>query len=328
MDLHANAALSLNKRRLLARRVVEQRWTLTQAAAAAEVSVRCARKWVGRYRAEGELGLLDRSSAPARVANRTPEDRVQAIAALRRLRFTGPEIAELLSMALSTVSGILTRIGMGKLGRLGLEPARRYERDRPGELVHVDVKKLGRIEGGAGKRARDGLRKHYNPRLTDRDGKRRKTVGWEFVHIAIDDCTRLAYAEVLADETRHHGDRLPAPRGRLLQAPRHQGRAAAHRQRLAPTARPCTRSPAARSGSATYAPAPTGPRPTAKLSASSARCWAAGPTARSTAPAQNAPPHLTAGSGTTTITADTQLSATSPRSLDSPSEPTSLGTYT
>ena len=109
-------------------------WTLAEAAAAAEVSVRCARKWVRRYRAEGELGLLDRSSAPRSVANRTSEQRVEAIAALRRLRFTGPEIAELLSMALSTVSGILTRIGMGKLGRLGLEPARRYERARPGEL--------------------------------------------------------------------------------------------------------------------------------------------------------------------------------------------------
>ena len=200
MDLHANAALSLNKRRLLARRVVEQRWTLTKAAAAAEVSVRCARKWVRRYRAEGELGLLDRSSAPARVANRTPGDRVQAIACLRRLRFTGPEIAETLGMALSTVSGILTRIGLGRLGRLGLEPARRYERARPGELVHVDVKKLGRIQGGAGKRVRDGLRQHYTPRFTDRHGKRRKAVGWEFVHIAIDDCSRLAYAEVLPDE--------------------------------------------------------------------------------------------------------------------------------
>src|SRR3989440_10936921 len=152
MDLHANAALSLKKRELLARRVVDERWTLTKAAAAAEVSVRCARKWTARYRSEGGLGLLDRSSAPALVANRTPEDRVQAIAALRRLRFTGPEIAELLSMALSTVSGILTRIGMGKLGRLGLEPARRYERARPGELIHVDVKKLGRIHRGAGHR--------------------------------------------------------------------------------------------------------------------------------------------------------------------------------
>jgi transposase InsO family protein len=199
MDLHANAALSLNKRRLLARRVVEQRWPLTKAAGSAEVSVRCARKWVRRYRAEGELGLLDRSSAPARVANRTPDERVQAIACLRRLRFTGPEIAELLGMALSTVSGILTRIGMGKLGRLGLEPARRYERERPGELVHLDVKKLGRIERGAGKRI-TGASNHYNRRCTDRAGKRRKTVGWEFVHIAIDDCTRLAYAEVLSDE--------------------------------------------------------------------------------------------------------------------------------
>ena len=90
MDLHANAALSLNKRRLLCRRVVEERWTLAKAAAAAEVSVRCARKWVARYRCDGEFGLLDRSSAPAVVANRTAEDRVQAIAALRRLRLRGP----------------------------------------------------------------------------------------------------------------------------------------------------------------------------------------------------------------------------------------------
>jgi transposase InsO family protein len=174
MELHANAALSLNKRRLLAKRVVEERWTVTKAAAAAEVSVRCARKWIGRYRSEGELGLRDRSSAPALVANRTPDDRIQAIAALRRLRFTGPEIAELLSMALSTVSGILTRIGMGKLGRLGLEPAR--------------------------KRVRGGNKSHYNRTFTDAAGRRRNTVGWEFVHIAIDDCSRLAYAEVLGDE--------------------------------------------------------------------------------------------------------------------------------
>jgi transposase InsO family protein len=200
MELHANAALSLNGRRLLARRVVEQQWTLSEAAAAAEVSVRCARKWAGRYRAEGERGLRDRSSAPIRVANRTSSERVEAIASLRRLRFTGPEIAELLGMALSTVSAILTRTGLGKLGRLGLEPARRYERERPGELVHIDVKKLGRIEGGAGKRVRDGLRQHYRRSFTDRDGHRRQTTGWEFVHIAIDDCSRLAYAEVLADE--------------------------------------------------------------------------------------------------------------------------------
>jgi transposase InsO family protein len=198
MDLHANAALSLNKRRQLCRRVVDEQWTVTKAAAAAEVSVRCARKWITRYRADGELGLIDRSSAPSCVANRTSEDRIQAIAALRRLRFTGPDIAEILGMALSTVSGILTRIGMGKLGRLGLEPARRYERERPGELIHIDVKKLGRFEGGAGHRIAG--RPRGNRRKTDRSGVPRRQVGWEFVHVAVDDCTRLAYAEVLADE--------------------------------------------------------------------------------------------------------------------------------
>jgi transposase InsO family protein len=199
MKLHANAALSLKGRRQLARRVVEEGWTVTEAAAAGEVSVRCARKWVGRWRAEGERGLLDRSSAPSTVANRTSQARVEAIAALRRLRFSGPEIAELLGMALSTVSGILTRVGMGRLGRLGLEPAERYERGRPGELIHIDVKKLGRIQGGAGKRV-FGQRRHNFERRDDGAGVRRLQVGWEYVHIAIDDCTRLAYAEVLADE--------------------------------------------------------------------------------------------------------------------------------
>src|SRR6516164_854217 len=148
MNLHANAALSLNRRRQLCRRIVEERWTSTRAAAAAEVSVRCARRWIGRYRAEGELGLLDRSSAPRSIPHRTSEQRIEAIAALRRLRMTGAEIAECLGMALSTVSGILTRIGIGKLGRLGLEPAQRYERARPGELIHVDVKKSSEESAG------------------------------------------------------------------------------------------------------------------------------------------------------------------------------------
>jgi transposase InsO family protein len=200
MKLHRNAALSWSGRRRLAERVVLEGWTLRAAAEAAGVSVRCARKWVARYREQGEAGLADRSSAPGVVANRTPSERVEAIVALRRLRFTAAEIAEALGMALSTVSGILTRLGMGKLGRLGLEPARRYERSRPGELVHVDVKKLGRIEGGAGKRVRGGIRNHYTGSRTDRDGKRRNLVGWEYVHIAVDDYSRLAYAEVLPDE--------------------------------------------------------------------------------------------------------------------------------
>jgi transposase InsO family protein len=201
MKLHANAALSWNGRRRLVERVVDEGWTLTAVAEAAGVSVRCARKWVGRYRLEGERGLRDRSSRPRRVANRTPEERVRLIVALRRLRFTAAEIAELLGMALSTVSGILTRQGLGRLGRLGLEQPVRYERSRPGELVHIDVKRLGRIEGGAGKRAFGGeRRRRHNPTRTDREGKRRHYVGFECVHVCVDDYSRLAYAEVLPDE--------------------------------------------------------------------------------------------------------------------------------
>jgi transposase InsO family protein len=200
MKVHANAALSLTQRRRMVLRVLEQGWSSTAAAAAAETSPRTCGKWVSRYRACRAFGLLDRSSAPRVVANRTDERRIEAIAALRRLRFSGPEIAELLTMPLSTVSGILTRIGMGRLGRLGLEPAERYERERPGELVHVDVKTLGRIQGGAGKRI-TGVKR--NPRRTRVDrmaGFDRNRIGWEYLHVAIDDATRLAYAEVLADE--------------------------------------------------------------------------------------------------------------------------------
>jgi transposase InsO family protein len=199
MKLHRNAALSWSGRRRLAESVVVDGSTLVAAAAAAGVSVRCARKWVSRYRQEGEQGLHDRSSAPHRVANRTPVERVELIVKLRRLRFTAAEIAETLAMALSTVSAVLRRAGMGRLGRIGLEQPLRYERARPGELLHIDVKKLGRIEGGAGWRVRGG-RQHYNRTVTDRAGKRRKTVGYEYVHIAVDDYSRLAYAEVLPDE--------------------------------------------------------------------------------------------------------------------------------
>jgi hypothetical protein len=190
MRLHANARLSLKGRELLIDRVEHAGWSLSAAAEAAGISDRTARKWLARWRLEGAAGLLDRPSAP----------HVQVIAALRRLRMTGAEIAELLDRPLSTISGILTRIGMGKLGRLGMEPAQRYERERPGELIHVDVKKLGRIVGGAGKRARGGKLNHYTPRLTDKAGRRRGTAGWEYIHIAVDDCTRLAYVEVLPDE--------------------------------------------------------------------------------------------------------------------------------
>jgi transposase InsO family protein len=180
-------------------RVIEQGWTIKAAAAAAETSPRTCGKWVARYRSGREFGLLDHSSAPRTVANRTCERRVEAIAALRRLRFTGPQIAELLGMPVSTVSGILTRIGMGRLGRLGLEPAERYERERPGELIHIDVKKLGRIHNGPGHRM-TGSRRNQRKTTYTADGRRIGDAGWDYVHVAIDDCTRLAYAEALSDE--------------------------------------------------------------------------------------------------------------------------------
>jgi transposase InsO family protein len=200
MKLHGNAALSWSGRRRLAERVVCEGWTLKAAAAAAGVSVRCARKWVRRYRLEGKRGLFDRSSAPRRVANRTPAERVAAILALRWLRMTAAEIAETLAMPLSTVSAVLTRAGLGRLGRIGLEPPLRYERSRPGELVHVDVKQLGRIEGGAGKRVTAGIKRNPDKRRLDAAGIERKTIGWEYVHVAVDDYSRLAYAEVLPDQ--------------------------------------------------------------------------------------------------------------------------------
>ena len=130
MNLHRNAALSWSGRRVLAARVVDQGWTLSAAAEAAGVSVRCARKWVGRYRLEGETGLADRSSAPRRVHNRTAPDRVAAIVALRQLRMTAAEIAETLSMPLSTVSAVLSRSGLGRLGRIGLAPVAKRADDR------------------------------------------------------------------------------------------------------------------------------------------------------------------------------------------------------
>jgi len=188
MKLHGNARTCPKSRRLLVDRL-EGGWSLTEAAEAAGVSERTAAKWLSRWRAEGEAGLQDRSSAPHRIPSRTPEPRVEAIAALRRLRMTGPEIAELLGMASSTVSAVLDRIGLGKLSRLEPpEPPNRYERKRAGELIHIDVKKLVRIEKGAGHR------------VTGKRTRQAKGAGWERVHVCVDDATRLAYVEVLGDE--------------------------------------------------------------------------------------------------------------------------------
>jgi transposase InsO family protein len=192
MTLHRNARTCPESRELLARRVLEEGWTLTAAAEAAGVSVPTARKWV-RRRQRGE-SLEDRSSAPRRVANRTPRDRIEAVIALRRIRLTADEIAEQLEMAPSTVSLICKRGGLGRLPRL--EPAgpeRRYERKRAGELVHVDVKKLGRIARPGHRVTGSRAPKGYHRQAYEQ--------GWDYVHVIVDDATRIAYAEVLADES-------------------------------------------------------------------------------------------------------------------------------
>ena len=192
MKIHANAPLGPKGRERMVLRVLEQGWSLATAAEAAGVSDRTCSKWVARYRQHGSTGLLDHSSAPHTVPHRTPEELVSAIAALRRLRMTAAEIALCLGMALSTVSAVLTRIGLGKLSRLEPpEPPNRYQRRHPGELLHIDVKKLGRIPAGGGHRYTGrGPGRHH--------GKGRG--GWEYVHVCVDDATRLAYVEVLADE--------------------------------------------------------------------------------------------------------------------------------
>jgi transposase InsO family protein len=199
MEIHGNARTCPKSRRLLVMRIEEKSFSLRAAAEAAGISERTAAKWMARWRVEGEAGLLDRSSAPRRRPTQLPIDRVKAIEALRRLRMTAAEIAEVLGIALSTVSRWLARIGLGKRSRLKPpEPPNRYERSRPGELIHVDIKKLARISRkGAGHRVfGDGRRQSQDKAPRTRLG----VTGWEFVHVCVDDATRLAYVEVLSDE--------------------------------------------------------------------------------------------------------------------------------
>ncbi|HEX6715171.1 MAG TPA: IS481 family transposase [Thermoleophilaceae bacterium] len=186
MTLHRNAKTCPKSRLLLCRRIEEEGWSLGDAAAAAGLSERRAWSWLKRYREEGEAGLEDRSSAPKHVPSKTPAEREQAILALRELRMTAAEISETIGMAHSTVSLVLKRNGQGRLPRIA-EADTRYERARPGELIHIDVKKLGRI-GKAGHRV------HGDRTIRSRG------IGWEYLHVCIDDATRLAFAEVLADE--------------------------------------------------------------------------------------------------------------------------------
>jgi len=190
MKLHANAPFGPKGRLTMVQRVSEEGWSVAVAAEAAGVSQRTCWKWLARYRCDGEAGLVDRSSAPARIPHKTPEDRAQAIVALRRLRMTGAEIAEVFGMPLSTTSVVLRRAGLGKRSRLQpLEPANRYERARPGELVHIDVKKLARFHRPGHKLLGRGPGRYDE-----------RHVGYDYVHVCVDDYSRLAYAEVLPNE--------------------------------------------------------------------------------------------------------------------------------
>jgi transposase InsO family protein len=199
MEVHANAPLSPIGRRRVVDRVVGQRWSVAAADEATGVTERTVYRWLARWRAEGPAGLVDRRSVPKRIPHKTPPERVAAICQLRQGRLTAAEIAEALSMPVSTVSAVLLREGLGKRSRLQPpEPVNRYERSAAGELVHIDIKKLGRIERGPGKRVTG--RRRYTRSQTDAAGVRRKLIGWEYVHVAVDDYSRLAYAEILDDE--------------------------------------------------------------------------------------------------------------------------------
>ena len=186
MRLHQNARTCPASRRLMCERV-DSGWSLAAAAEAAGVSERRAREWRRRW-LSGDVELEDRSSTAASIPGKTPADVEEAVCVLRELRFSGTKIALALGMSERTVRAVLARNGLSKLPRIDAdEPANRYERPAPGELIHIDVKKLGRI-GQVGHRIH-GDRRRSSP-----------GIGWEFVHVAIDDCTRLAYVEVLADE--------------------------------------------------------------------------------------------------------------------------------
>ena len=188
MSLHGNARLSPPSRGLLCRRVREDGWTVAEAAFAAGVSDRTAYRWLARYDA-GEP-TTERSSAPHAVANRTPVKVEIVIERLRRTRMTASDIAAKLGMAVSTVCAVRARLGLNRLSRLEPpEPPNRYAHRHAGELIHADIKTLGRFTR-PGKRA-----------LGHGPGRRSAGAGWEAVHVAVDDATRLAYVEVLANQT-------------------------------------------------------------------------------------------------------------------------------
>ena len=188
MNLHGNARLTPASRELLCRRVRDDGWTVAEAAFAAGVSERTAYRWLARF-AAGEP-MTDRSSVPHSIPNRTPVRREAVIERLRRARMTASAIAAKLGMAVSTVCAVLARLGLNRLSKLEpVEPPNRYARRHAGELIHVDIKTLGRFNK-PGKRA-----------LGLGPGRRSAGAGWEAVHVAVDDATRLAYVEVLPNQS-------------------------------------------------------------------------------------------------------------------------------
>jgi len=188
---HKLARTTPHGRALMVRRIEQEGWTAARAAEAFGISERTVRTWLARWRAEGAAGLENRSSRPGTVANRLADPWVAMAARLRReLRLTGAEIAERLRLARSTVAGHLARLGIGR--RSALEerpPVVRFERERPGELLHLDTRRLARFE-------RVGHRIAGDRRAASGGA------GWEVVHVAVDDASRLAYVEVLADKKR------------------------------------------------------------------------------------------------------------------------------
>jgi transposase len=187
-----NARLGFTGRVCLVRRVQEDGWCVPEATAAFGVSVQTLWKWLRRYRAEGRAGLRDRSSRPHRSPRQVSALLERRIRHLRAHRRSGPQIADTLHLALSAVGDVLRRLGLGRLPALTPRPPIvRYERERPGELLHIDAKTLGRIVGGVGHR----ITGDRSRRAQTRGG------GWECLHVAIDDASRVAYAELLPDET-------------------------------------------------------------------------------------------------------------------------------
>lgn len=202
MQVHARAPLSPIGRRRVVDRVRAETWSVTAAAEAAGVTERTIYRWLARFRDHGPQGLIDRPPIARHQPRKTSADRVSAICALRRLHMTAAEIAEVLWMPLSTVSAVLSREGLGKRSRLtAIEPPNRYERRAAGELVHIDIKKLGRIVVPGHAVTGNRRQRADRTRVGSPTGRLVGTAGWEFVHVAIDDYSRLAYAEVLPDET-------------------------------------------------------------------------------------------------------------------------------